>query len=139
MSQAGLGVLINRLCGSAESADAVKVSLGKTIARARVEDNELRVTFTDGTRLELWDDGQSCCESRYMVCDDDTASVEGATLMRIELREAPSGADGDDDCHDVEFLALVTSKGELVVSNHNEHNGYYGGFYVKARLAETQS
>ena len=26
-----------------------------------------------------------------------------------------------------------TDSGEFVMQNHNEHNGYYGGFYIVAR------
>ena len=52
--------------------------------------------------------------------------------MEILIREAPSVPDAS-GMHEVQFLALVTSKGEVVFSSHNEHNGYYGGFSIAAR------
>lgn len=41
--------------------------------------------------------------------------------------------------HEVQFLHVKTSKGSFAVSNHNEHNGYYGGFNVEASLEERTS
>lgn len=132
MSQPGLGVWIDSLRGRGDTGESVRAALGRTIKSAKVDSDRLIVAFDDGATLRLWDNGQSCCESRYMVCDDDLASFAGAKLVRIETRDAPSIEGGE--VHDVEFLVLVTDKGDLVVSNHNEHNGYYGGFSVNASL-----
>ena len=130
----GLGVMLRALTDTRSEAAAVQSATGKTIAVATLDavTSCLRLGFDDGTALVLWDAGQSCCESRYMRTDDDLSSIVGATLVEILIREAPSVPDAS-GMHEVQFLALVTSKGEVVFSSHNEHNGYYGGFSIAAR------
>lgn len=88
--------------------------------------------FTDGTGLKMFDDGQSCCESRYMVTSDDLTEYENTTLLDFELKDAPD-IENEFDCHEVQFLDVKTSKGIFQIANHNEHNGYYGGFWIVAR------
>jgi hypothetical protein len=129
----GMNVMLNMLDSGKETFDAVSAAIGKTIVGVVLDDKDdvLRFAFDDGSTLKLWDDGQSCCENRYMRTDDTLADYVGATLVGIELREAPDAADGC-DAHEVQFLAVKTSKGEFVVSSHNEHNGYYGGFSIRA-------
>lgn len=128
----GIGVLINRLGGNEETVKAVQGCLGKAIASVKIESDEnLVVVFTNEGKLTLRDDGQSCCESRYMRTDDDPKSIIGAELTSIELREAPSVSEQYSE-HDVQFLVLITTKGNFVCSNHVEHNGYYGGFSITA-------
>ena len=39
--------------------------------------------------------------------------------------------------HEVQFLNIETSLGIITFETHNEHNGYYGGFYIKAVYHET--
>lgn len=112
---------------------ATKQSLGKTITALVLMDDILVFAFGDNTGLELWDNGQSCCEDRYMRTDDNLVDYIGSQLLDIELRDAPEQEDGNDEIHEVQFLAVKTSKGEFVISNHNEHNGYYGGFEITAR------
>lgn len=83
--------------------------------------------------LRIIDDGQSCCENRYMTCDDKLEDHVGATLLNIETREMPIPTleDADGESHDIEYLVVTTTAGELVIVNHNEHNGYYGGIDVE--------
>ena len=135
-SHPGLGVMIKTLFGGdSDAGEAVKQSLGKTITALELtEDDNLVLTFEDKTKLKLWDGGQSCCESRYMRTDDNLSDYIGGQLLDMELRDAPSQADGDDDAHDVQFLVVKTSNGQFVMSNHNEHNGYYSGFYIEAAV-----
>ena len=132
MNQLGIGVMISRPGGNEESAKTFVSSNGKVILSARIENNSLRLEFNDDTAIEFFDDGQSCCESRYMVCDDDLPYFSGATLVSAELADAPEIED-EYGVHEVQFLRVATSKGTLVVSNHNEHNGYYGGFALRVR------
>src|SRR3989344_8699728 len=135
MSNLGLGVMIKTLFGGdTNAAGAVKQTLGKTITALELVDNNLVFTFEDNSKLKLWDGGQSCSESRYMRTDDNLSDYVGGQLLDMELRDAPSQADGDDDAHDVQFLVVKTSNGQFVMSNHNEHNGYYGGFYIEAAV-----
>ncbi len=106
---------------------------GKVIANAEIADNELRLQFEDGTKVRIWDDGQSCCEQRYMSTDDNVADIVGGTLEFVSKRPAPDIPAAE--VHDAEFLAVETSKGSVVLVNHNEHNGYYGGFSVEASFS----
>lgn len=129
----GMGVIIQALGGNKETIVAVQSSIGKEIAHVAIENNFLNITFTDQTALSIWDNGQSCCEERYMRTDDDLAYYVGSTLMEIEIRAAPNEPDQYGE-HEVQFLAVKTSKGIFVLANHNEHNGYYGGFWIAARI-----
>lgn len=131
MSQISLGVMINALlrCAGAEHA---KAALGKTIASAKLSSDEaLVLRFADGTGLRLADEGQSCCEHRYMTTDDDLSYFVDAELRDIEIAEAPDG-EGSGECHERQFLRVKTTKGDFTMETHNEHNGYYGGFYIRA-------
>lgn len=103
---------------------------GLPIASLMVLDNELRVRFASGHSFALADDGQSCCESRYMSSDDDPAHYVGATFLGVEVVDAPGVEDGYEH-HDCQFLNALTDRGTFQAVNHNEHNGYYGGFSVQ--------
>lgn len=133
MGNPGLGVMIQMLGGDRGSRDAMFAILGKKLAIVELRDDALWMTVEGGPTVRMSDHGQSCCESRYMRTDDDLASFVGATLTGVEVREAPS-VDVDYDAHDVEFLAVQTDRGEFVMSSHNEHNGYYGGFAIRAEI-----
>jgi hypothetical protein len=84
----------------------------------------------DGTKIGFTDNGQDCCEVRYMSTDDDLSYHVGATLLGFEIKNAPNLEDESGE-HEVQFLEIKTSKGVISCANHNEHNGYYGGFYVQ--------
>lgn len=133
MGQIGLGVMIQSLGGNAETVSAVTGSIGKTIARVWLEDETLKFEFSDGTKMNVWDGGQSCCESRYMVTADDLSEYAGAILMDMELKDAPEVED-EYGSHEVQFLDVKTDKGVFQMASHNEHNGYYGGFWIQASI-----
>ena len=118
-------------------------ALGKTISDLRFSENDsaLSITFADGSKLTLFDDGQSCCETRYMRTDDNLAEYIGGRLLGAEVKDVPEliGFWEDEDeygDHDIQFLEITTSKGSFVMSNHNEHNGYYGGFCIEAKYEQ---
>ena len=127
----GLGVMIQSLGGNAETVEAVKTALGKTISKVSLEDNALILKFTDNSGLKLYDGGQSCCEHRYMVTADDLNEYTNTTLLDFELKNAPN-IEGEYGEHEVQFLDVKTSNGIFQMANHNEHNGYYGGFWIVA-------
>jgi hypothetical protein len=129
----GFSVMLNMLFGDNETPEAIKSSLNKVIKTVALVENELQFTFEDDTLLRIFDDGQSCCESRYMVTADELQDYVGATLLNFELKEAPNMEDEYGD-HEVQFLDVITNKGVFQMANHNEHNGYYGGFSICARL-----
>lgn len=134
MSQPGLGVLIGYLGGNAESVDAFTKGVGKTIESVSLEEDALKFRFVDGYEMFIADDGQSCCEHRYMRTDDDLASFAGSVFVGAEVKDAPNEADEYGE-HEVQFLEVKTSKGSFTMASHNEHNGYYGGFLLRARAA----
>lgn len=127
--------MIRMLSDNSESVDAVKASVGKQIKAACIRDEEnLVLEFEDGTRLTITDDGQSCCENRFMTSDDDFADIIGAELIDFELLDGPEVDDNKYDIEEVQFLHVKTSKGTVTIENHNQHNGYYGGFALTASL-----
>jgi len=132
MTHFGLGVMLGMLSGNEETVNVLKSSLGKTISNIELVDDKLRFTFTDNSKIVLFDDGQSCCESRYMTTDDDLPFFKDCTFDDIEIRDAPNLPYEYGD-HEVQFLLITTSKGIFTMETHNEHNGYYGGFLVVAR------
>lgn len=105
-------------------------AVGKTITGITCTDNTLCIAFTDNSFITLSDHGQSCCEARYMVCDDDPAPYVGATFLGAVVKVGGSMDEDNYDVHDYQFLEVQTSIGPFTVANHNEHNGYYGGFDV---------
>lgn len=127
-----MGVLLHRLGGysSKEGVAKLQDSIGKTIRDVVLEDDRLTVTFADDTTLAFFDNGQSCCESRYMRTDDTLADFANATFLGAELESGPDEEGEYGDMHEIQFLRLQTSAGPLVCSSHNEHNGYYGGFAI---------
>jgi len=128
----GMGVILGMLGGNEETVNSIKASIGKTITKAELEGDNLCLRFSDGKSLRLWDDGQSCCEHRYMVTDDDLSLFHDCVFTDIELKEAPSVPDEYGE-HEVQFLDIKTSIGSFQMATHNEHNGYYGGFWIVAK------
>lgn len=111
------------------------LAASSTIASVSVED-ALIIRFENGGSLLIADEGQSCCEQRYMTCDDNLA-LEGGRLQSIDLEAGGDSTDGGyGDAHEQQFLKIRTSEGDLTAVTHNEHNGYYGGFSIKATWIE---
>lgn len=136
----GMGVMISYLRGNQDSVEAYTAAVGKTIAAATLSDDALRLVFTDGSAIELYDDGQSCCEARYLRTDDNLTRIIGATLVSVEVRAAADGEYGGEDvgAHEICFLDVQTSNGLVQICAHNEHNGYYGGFSMRCRSVAGQ-
>lgn len=131
MSQNGLGFMIQALSGrSQEEVDRYTSAIGKIITHAALENDTVKLAFEDGSTLGFYDDAQSCCERRYMSTDDDVSSLVGRVFKGIEIKDAPS-ISAEYEEHDVQFLEVVTDRHRVVFANHNEHNGYYGGFYIR--------
>jgi hypothetical protein len=134
MSQNGMGVMLGILGGNEETVNTVKSSLNKTIEKVWLDEetDRLNFKFTDCSGMCLFDNGQSCCESRYMATADDLTEYADAKLLDVELKDAPDQED-EYGTHEVQFLDVKTDKGVFQMANHNEHNGYYGGFWLVAR------
>lgn len=134
MSYPGFGVMLAELSGNADSAGSMTADIGQRITSLELSDDELRIWLASGAALVLHDEGQSCCELRYMRTDDTLADFVGSTLLGAEVRDAPEQTGPYGEVHEVQFLVVHTSVGDLTMSSHNEHNGYYGGFAIRARL-----
>ena len=104
----------------------IRPYLGQIIVAITMSEEAITISFGNGA-IKLYDAGQCCCERRYMRTDDDVQSLVGATLQRIEVKDGPN-IDDEGDCHEQQFLEIGTDKGFVTIVNHNEHNGYYGGF-----------
>lgn len=132
----GLGVMLGYLGGNEKSVKAYKDALNKTIKSVAVQPDKgsMVMEFEDGTAIAFYDAGQSCCEQRFMTCDDELTYYAGSVFTGAEIKEGPTD-ETDGEPHDQEFLIIKTSKGEFTVANHNEHNGYYGGFLIRIKPA----
>lgn len=102
MQQLGLGVVINMLGGNESTVNALNVCLGQKIEKVWLdeENNRLRFLFKNKVKMSMWDNGQSCCESRYMRTDDDLSEFANTILKDVEISDAPSIEDGG-ECHDI--------------------------------------
>ncbi len=135
MNNTGLGVMLRALSiGNDETRSVIQGSLDKTIAGIHIEDNNLYINFTDDTALRVWDGGQSCCEHRYMVCDDNLNEYVGAKLTNVYSKPATYTDDNWGNVHETMFLDFETTNGVFTIVNHNSHNGYYGGFWVEGEI-----
>jgi hypothetical protein len=121
----GTSVLISGTCRG--RVDATYVYKNKVITSVTMTEEALQIIFKDGTGLRIYDDGQSCCESRYMSTDD-IQDLVGSVIQTIEVKDGSTTDTGYDEVHDQEFLEIQTNKGFFIFANHNVHNGYYGGF-----------
>lgn len=133
MGGMGLGVMINTLGGNKETVKAHSAAMGKVLKDLALVDNELRLYFEDGTGIRFWDDGQSCCEHRWMHTDDELGDFVGATFQEAELRDGPTEDSEYGEPKESQFLVIRTSVGMFTMVNYNEHNGYYGGFWIVVR------
>ena len=117
------------------SLDAFMKVVGKKIMDVRLQNDVLFMSFGSQGSLYITDEGQSCCENRYITTDDKLEDYVGGNLLNIEIKPVPipTLADDSDECHDIEFVEISTTKGSFVLVTHNEHNGYYGGFSIQAR------
>lgn len=127
MRPVGMGAIKN--WAGKEELELFKKYHGKKITRVSLQDNEFVMWFDVGS-LTVVDEGQSCCESRYITCDDDIHSIVGGALLDIDYKEGPDIDVGDGDCHETCFVEVCTSAGFINMTSHNEHNGYYGGFAI---------
>ena len=129
----GIGVMLSWLGGNESSVAALKESAGKEIATLDIDEERLLFTFTDGTAMKLYDNGQYCCEKRYMHTDDRLGDFIGAQFRKAEVRDGPTEIMEWGEPKESQFLLITTSIGQFTVVNYNEHNGYYGGFALEAK------
>lgn len=92
----------------------------------------LVIELASRCKIVVADHGQDCCENRYLTSSDDPKHLLGESLMRIRVVDAPSLPSTCGDVHEVQFLEVSTDRDTVILETHNEHNGYYGGFSLKA-------
>ena len=130
----GMGVMLHEL-SSNDNARILNRAFGQKIVSVELKDDALHFCMEDGYRFKLFDDGQSCCETRYMHTDDRLSDFVGAELRDAEIRTGTE-TEEDYETKESQFLIVFTSLGEFTMVNYNEHNGWYGGF---AMVAEEES
>lgn len=131
----GIGAMLHQLGGGSDENPADYY--GKTITRASISEDEMLIELDGNTTIRIWDNGQSCCESRYITCDDDVNDLVGNVLTGIEAKEGGEKEAGG-DCHEFVFIEVTTNKGCIQFCNHNVHNGYYGGFGLSVTEVTTK-
>ena len=135
MSQLGFGVMINMLGGDEDTIKNFQSAINKEISELRIDpeynfgDGGLFINFIDKSGIVIYDGGRSCCESRWMHTDDELTSFVGSILLGAEVREGPE-VESDWEYKESQFLIVKTSLGEFTIVNYNQHNGYYGGFWL---------
>lgn len=131
MGNLGLGVMINMLGGNEDTIKTLEESKDKTITKLSIDEDYLMFCFSDNSKMRMFDDGQSCCESRYINTDDNLNDFVGSKFIEAGIKAAPE-IECEYGTHEVQFLVIKTSIGEFTLETHNEHNGYYGGFWMVA-------
>ena len=129
----GIMVLMNDVLRERVSASPMYDS--KVVKSVDMSEDALNIRFEDDTGITITDEGQSCCEHRYMTTDDDVQSLVGSVIQTIMVKSGPD-IEVDYDSHEQEFLEIQTNKGFITIVNHNEHNGYYGGFSLNIKEIE---
>jgi hypothetical protein len=132
MNKLGLGVMLNLMAGNENTINTLNDFTGKIIRKIEIVDDRLKFSFVGGSQMVMYDDGQSCCERRYMHTDDDLSYFVDTPFLDAELRNGPDEDKGWEGVKESQFLIITTGKGQFTVVNYNEHNGYYGGFSVVA-------
>lgn len=89
--QPGIGAMIHILSGGSDHDPSEYY--GNKIVAARLDKEadpeRVEIVFDGGKTIHIWDNGQSCCESRYITCDDDWAVLIGGKLLAIETKPGP--------------------------------------------------
>lgn len=89
--------------------------------------------LASGFKIVIVDAGQSCCEHRHLHTSDVVSSLVGETLVSIRVDSVGCIDDAGED-HEVAFLKVSTNRDSITLETHVEHNGYYGGFCLRATV-----
>ncbi len=88
-----------------EGSELILKNIGKKIEKVTLTNEKIdrknlptiHIIFEDKTWLEIIDDGQACCENRYITTDDDLNDLIGKEFQNIEISKV---------CHDVEVKKI---------------------------------
>ena len=104
--------------------------IGMVIKFLSLTDDCLRIGFIGSVYLDIWDNGRELSERRYMTTDDNLQDYIGATFLGVEVRPCEEVLRGYGEVLEMQFLVVQTSKGNITVCTHNDHNGYYSGISI---------
>lgn len=79
-------------------------------------ENKMVITFDNGDALAVYDDGQQCCERRYMVANEDMSFYPGAEFYDLDVRDAVISTLSDGDILELQFMIVSTSFGSFTAS-----------------------
>jgi hypothetical protein len=99
-----------------------------TAAKLDTETNQFEFELAGVRKFVLRDDQRSCCETRYITCDDPMSNIIGGLITKITCEDGGDRSDNEYERHDVMFVKVETHLGFIALTTHNCHNGYYGGF-----------
>ena len=136
MSRPGITVMLHSLFNRNEKDEADKY-YGKIRKSAEMNEEKVTIEFEDGIKIELTDEGQSCCEYRYISCDDDVNRIIGSELVKIEIKKTEEKEE-DYEIHEMAFVDIQTNQCFITFCTHNEHNGYYGGFILSLKEVQEE-
>lgn len=94
-------------------------------------ENAVKIRFANGEGVRI-DLAARCCEQLSFDTDDDLGALSGQKLSSVSLDEAHCASEDleSETARDISFLRIHTTDGAVaVISCHNEHSGYYEGFY----------
>lgn len=115
--------------------DALDDSIGKNINNIWIDaDGVSLIIEHESGILNISDNGQQCCESRYMETDDNLKDFIGAIIINFEYKDGGFIDPVNDTVLEVAFFDIKTTSGIFQIKNYNENNGYYCGFDLSARL-----
>lgn len=111
--------------------------IGKTISTVVLTtEDKIHFVFTDDTKMTLYDNGQQCCELRYITTDDDLSTFSGSVLLGIVMKSYNSLDLNAYTTNEIQFLEVSTNNGCITFAAHNDHNGYYSGFNISIQSNE---
>lgn len=111
----------------------IRKAQGKVIDIIEFTDKKVIIKFEDKTKITIFDDGQSCCEYRYLTTDDNVISLCGAKFHSVNIKDATQ-TKLNGGLHEIQFLEIQTfDKGSITFAAHNENNGYYCGFNMRVK------
>lgn len=130
-----LGKMFAMIAGEPKGLFDESAILGKTIDSITLDKKEdiIRIAIDGGPRVIIRDEGGEGSEERYISTDDNLQAFSGARYLGSEIRE-PQDLGEADWYHEVQFFVIKTDRGNLTFESHNKHNGFYGGFLIRARL-----
>jgi len=131
IGRTGITVMLHQIFGGKQE-DAAEKYYGKTIKNATIDEEKIIIEFEDEIKIMITDEGQSCCEHRYISCDDDINRIIGTKLTKIEIKKTEEKEE-DYEVHEISFIDIQTDKCFITFCTHNEHNGYYGGFVLSLK------